>query len=740
MLTIYTTPKPFYGHSAVIQENAIHSWNLLRPECEVIVFGDEEGTAEIASKYHARHVPAVARNKYGTPLVNDIFEKAQQEASYNFLCYVNADIILMNDFIRAVQRVIMRNKRALVIGRRWDIDMERLVDFMTGWEERLKRLVKQEGKPHAETGMDYFVFPRGFFENIPPFAIGRTAWDNWLIYHARMQKVPVINASESIMAVHQNHDYSHSLGGKKSPWSGPEVVLNRKIAKSNNYSFNMLDATHLLKPRRLRRAINIKYLWRRINQLPVFFPFFRLKILQRIIKISHNFWYRYALAPPDNDNKKKNRIIYVLPYEFYFAEKNNMTGGHISHIIGVVEALIDKNYSIEIISDMEVPDLSSDGVTYYAPVFRKIRHLIRLFTHNHFQGNGKSLNNRYGSIFIYPPYQLISIALKVIKYPLYCLSLFITTWIRSKSSKANFIYLRHSRSGFVPALVAKLTRIPLVIEVNTPISLGAFNRSGKVAGQTASFVGWRELIQYRFAHIISVVSPIVRDWIWRHAGTKYAKKIIVNPNGVDPKRFHPLQNTDQIRTFYHIHKDEVLVGMVAGFVWYNAIEDLVDLFQRAREIVPNMRLMLMGDSELRQKLEDYVKKRKMSDSVFFTGRIPFDKMPHHLAACDILVSHFNYGNVLPHGCSIKHLEYMAAGKPVVATEVGYVNFAIRHDVNGLLVPQGDTEGFAKALSRLALDSEMRNRLGKQGRLDAEEQHTWQTNVERILSRLPVKCF
>jgi glycosyltransferase involved in cell wall biosynthesis len=83
---------------------------------------------------------------------------------------------------------------------------------------------------------------------------------------------------------------------------------------------------------------------------------------------------------------------------------------------------------------------------------------------------------------------------------------------------------------------------------------------------------------------------------------------------------------------------------------------------------------------------------------------------------------------------------MAVGKPVVATEVGYVNFAIRHDVNGLLVPQGDTEGFAKALSRLALDSEMRNRLGKQGRLDAEAQHTWQTNVERILSRLPVKCF
>jgi len=76
MLTIFSVPKPFHGRIGVIQTNAIRSWVLLRPACEVILFGNEEGTAEIASRFGIRHIPDVERNEYGTPLVSSVFSTA----------------------------------------------------------------------------------------------------------------------------------------------------------------------------------------------------------------------------------------------------------------------------------------------------------------------------------------------------------------------------------------------------------------------------------------------------------------------------------------------------------------------------------------------------------------------------------------------------------------------------------------------------------------------------------------
>ena len=85
MLTIFTIPKAFQGHAGVIQTNAIQSWLKLRPECEIILLGDDEGTAEVAAKFGVRHIPKVERNEYGTPLVSSIFSLAQDIAKYQLM-------------------------------------------------------------------------------------------------------------------------------------------------------------------------------------------------------------------------------------------------------------------------------------------------------------------------------------------------------------------------------------------------------------------------------------------------------------------------------------------------------------------------------------------------------------------------------------------------------------------------------------------------------------------------------
>jgi hypothetical protein len=208
MLTIFTIQKPFRGQIAIIQRNAIQSWLRLRPVCEVILFGDDEGTAEVAAEFGIRNIPDVERNEYGTPLLNSLFEVAQRTASHDLRVYVNADIILMSDFITAIQR--MPKHFFLMVGHRWDLDINEALDYnRADWETHLRARLTDAGKLHGYGGIDYFVFRRGFWGDIPPFSIGRTAGDNWLIYRSRSLGAIVIDATETVTAVHQNHDYAH---------------------------------------------------------------------------------------------------------------------------------------------------------------------------------------------------------------------------------------------------------------------------------------------------------------------------------------------------------------------------------------------------------------------------------------------------------------------------------------------------------------------------------------------------
>src|SRR5580704_11582115 len=129
MLTFFTTAKPFVGHIDIIQRNAIRSWQKLHPDVEIILMGDDAGAAEVCAEMGLRHIPKVRRNKYGTKYLADIYEQAQAAARHELLCHINCDIILKGDFLRAVKQVAARDKKFLMAGRRWDVDVTAPIDF-----------------------------------------------------------------------------------------------------------------------------------------------------------------------------------------------------------------------------------------------------------------------------------------------------------------------------------------------------------------------------------------------------------------------------------------------------------------------------------------------------------------------------------------------------------------------------------------------------------------------------------
>ena len=98
MLTLFGTPKPFRGHIGVIQRNALQSWKLLNPDVEIILFGDDEGTAEVCAELGLRHEPHVERHESGMKYLSYMFERTQSIARHDYLCYSNCDIVLMSDF------------------------------------------------------------------------------------------------------------------------------------------------------------------------------------------------------------------------------------------------------------------------------------------------------------------------------------------------------------------------------------------------------------------------------------------------------------------------------------------------------------------------------------------------------------------------------------------------------------------------------------------------------------------
>jgi len=232
-LTIFAVPKAFKGHEGVIQKNAIRSWAQLAPKPEIILMGNDFGVREMALEVGAKHIPHIAENEYGTPLVDNIFKKAWDAAANDILAYVNADIILMDDFQLAVAKVINQFQEFLVIGQRWDLPVWGEIDFNSPeWVELMKKDVQENGFLHSETGLDYFIHPRGLWRGMPPFALGRTVWDNWLVKRPFEDEIPIIDGTGFITAVHQDHGYDHCQGGREGAWKGVEATRNRAMAGS----------------------------------------------------------------------------------------------------------------------------------------------------------------------------------------------------------------------------------------------------------------------------------------------------------------------------------------------------------------------------------------------------------------------------------------------------------------------------------------------------------------------------
>jgi len=212
MITLFSTCKPFRGVYEHIQQNALHSWALLKPRPDVILFGNDAGTAKAARMFKFQHVTKIHsrsfkeryRNKPTSratkPNISDMFRIAEKMSTGNLLVYVNADILLTNltsEFLRVSQRL----SRFLLIGQRYNVSVNKLLRFGKSWSGQLHPI----GKLHPPCGIDYIAFTKGLWGSLPDFTVGYIGFDNYLVSTALERGIPVVDGTKTILAYHQIH-------------------------------------------------------------------------------------------------------------------------------------------------------------------------------------------------------------------------------------------------------------------------------------------------------------------------------------------------------------------------------------------------------------------------------------------------------------------------------------------------------------------------------------------------------
>jgi hypothetical protein len=282
-LTLFTLPKGFVEpHIAMIQRNALESWRQLGPDVEVLLMGDDPGVAEAAAEFGMTHVGSPATSEYGTPLLDWAYAQAAAHGSGESLCYVNADIILLEDFLTAVRRLPVRDH--LAIGQRWDCDIRDPLGA-SSFDSSLGDWARNNGTLDLGRGSDYFVYPRHLDLGLPSFAVGRPGWDNWLIGRALQLRIPLIDMTPSVTVVHQNHDYRHVPQQRGSDWEGPEAEHNRVLAGHlDQYMHTPANVTHVLGPGGLRRARGVRHLRARVEEFVALHP--AARPLRRLIRMA----------------------------------------------------------------------------------------------------------------------------------------------------------------------------------------------------------------------------------------------------------------------------------------------------------------------------------------------------------------------------------------------------------------------------------------------------------------------
>lgn len=302
----------------------------------------------------------------------------------------------------------------------------------------------------------------------------------------------------------------------------------------------------------------------------------------------------------------------------------------------------------------------------------------------------------------------------------YSLRAFLRLWAAVRVHRPDVIYERFSLFLFAGLWVRRMSGIPLLLEVNSPL----FEERAANDGLKLHAVGrWAQGMLWRAADHVLPVTGVLAETV-RGYGVP-SDRITVVPNGINAVRFDGAPSNADAKQRLG------LTGTVLGFTGFirgwNALERMIDVVAEQRERM-DLRLLVVGDGPARPDLLAHAQKRGVSDRLEITGIVERDDIARHVVAFDIAV----LPGLTLYSSPLKLFEYMYLGRAIVAPDTPNIREILTHGENALLFDLGRQGAMEEAILRLSEDGELRERLGREARERIDTGGlTWSHNASRV---------
>ncbi|WP_405374921.1 MULTISPECIES: glycosyltransferase family 4 protein [unclassified Microbacterium] len=287
--------------------------------------------------------------------------------------------------------------------------------------------------------------------------------------------------------------------------------------------------------------------------------------------------------------------------------------------------------------------------------------------------------------------------------------------LAAEAAASDFVYERFSLFSDASARVSA----PAVVEVNAPLIDEQRTHRELVDERGADAAARRVLAA---ADVVACVSEPVAAWAEEHG----ARRALVAPNGVNTARIRPSD-----RAARRPADRPLEVGFVGTLKPWHGVEVLIDAMALLPAAVA--RLVVIGDGPEAPALRE--RAVRLGVPVDFRGAVAPAAMPAALAGLDVGVAPYPADGDA-YFSPLKVYEYLAAGLPVIASEVGQLPAAVTHAMTGLLVPAGSAPALAAAIAELASAPVARRRMAQAARDAAVTRHDWSIVLASILNESP----
>jgi len=327
---------------------------------------------------------------------------------------------------------------------------------------------------------------------------------------------------------------------------------------------------------------------------------------------------------------------------------------------------------------------------------------------------------------------------KLKKQPYLISSIFLFFYLFKILPRYDIIYARDYHTVIIALIPRIIFKKKLVFEIN-----GLANEEQKLKIDSffnrtlCSLIRRAERMATRYSDRIVSVTPQIASYLMRHFYCP-AGKVEVIHNGVNTKIFHPIGNEASLLHWKEklgISQEEMVVTFIGNLAPWQGVEYLIQVAPSIIREISNVKFLIIGDGMLRGDLEEEVNRLRLSEHFIFTGMIDYQEVPTYINIADICVT---LKKRLKSGYSpIKLYEYMACGKPVIASRVEGLEFIEAEGVGRLTEP-GDVKNLEETLVDLLTDSQKRVDMGQKGLKIAQERFSWDSRaskIEKILKEL-----